>query len=121
MVFCKGKDSPRISLGYQKQVPMWVFREREVAYCKLSNSGRYMYHSMFIQERQGVLLICASLQIMTSGKSFMKIDGVFLWKERCYKPLYIITEITVEVILLFLAIFDFQVFSDKCKLFLYLK
>ena len=29
---------------------------------------------------------------------------------------YIITEITVEVILIFLAIFNFQIFSDKCKL-----
>ena len=75
-----------------------------------------MYHSMFIQERLGVLFICASLKTMTSGKSFMKIFGVFLWKERSYKLLYIITEITVEVILIFLAIFNFQIFSDKCKL-----
>ena len=76
-----------------------------------------MYHSLFIQERQTVLFICASLKTMTSGKSFMKICGVFLWKERSYKLLYIITEITVEVILIFLAIFNFQIFSDKCKLF----
>ena len=76
-----------------------------------------MYHSLFIQERQTVLFICASLKTMTSGKSFMKICGVFLWKERSYKLLYIITEITVEVILIFIAIFNFQIFSDKCKLF----
>ena len=47
-----------------------------------------MYHSLFIQERQGVLFICASLQTMTSGKSFMKICGVFLWKERSYNLSY---------------------------------